>query len=360
MIKIEHLRKEYAATGARFAAVRDLSFEIARGEVFVLLGPSGCGKSTTLRCVAGLEVPDGGTIWLDGRPVYAGEQGGTLVPTEQREVGMVFQSYAVWPHMTVLENVVFPLTDGRTRLPKTEAIRRAREALRLVRLDGLENRPATQLSGGQQQRVALARAVATEPKVLLMDEPLSNLDAALREQMRAELRPLFADLGLTVLYVTHVQAEALSVATRIGVMANGELIQIGAPEDVYERPARQMVMAFLGGSNFVPGEVTGRGEAQTPLGAVQAAALQDYPVGSTVVLGLRPEDVVLVQQAPTNGAHVLPGTVTKRLFVGEAVLLEILVHGIVLQARTSRHTRAAVGDSVGVALPPDQWKVMPA
>ena len=164
-----------------------------------------------------------------------------------------------------------------------------------MRLDGLEDRPATQLSGGQQQRVALARAVATEPKVLLMDEPLSNLDATLREQMRAELRPLFADLGLTVLYVTHDQAEALSVATRIGVMANGELLQVGAPEEVYERPARQMVMAFLGGSNFVTGAVTGRGEAETPLGTVRATALQDYPAGSSVVLAVRPEDVELVQ-----------------------------------------------------------------
>ena len=326
----------------------------------MLLGPSGCGKSTTLRCVAGLEVPDGGNIWLDGRPVYAGEQG-TLVPTEQREVGMVFQSYAVWPHMTVLENVVFPLTDGRTRLPKAEAIRRAREALRLVRLDGLEDRPATQLSGGQQQRVALARAVATEPKVLLMDEPLSNLDATLREQMRAELRPLFADLGLTVLYVTHDQAEALSVATRIGVMANGELLQVGAPEEVYERPARQMVMAFLGGSNFVTGAVTGRGEAETPLGTVRATALQDYPAGSVrrsgrAAGGCRAGGGEAPATAPTS----YRGSVTKRLFLGEAVLLEIRVHEVVLQARTSRHTRAEVGDSIWVALPPDQWKVMPA
>lgn len=233
-------------------AVREIGLAIAPGEFFTLLGPSGCGKTTTLRLVAGLEEPDNGEIRLNGNPIVSPKRG-IFLPPDKRNMGMVFQSYAIWPHLTVFENVAFPL---RVRREPAGVIReRVAEALELVGLRGLEGRVATELSGGQQQRVALARALVYTPILLLLDEPLSNLDAKLREQMRFELRSLQRRLKLPVLYVTHDQTEAMTISDRIAVMHQGRLEQVGTPDEVYEMPATPFVGDFLGRTIVLEGTV---------------------------------------------------------------------------------------------------------
>ncbi|MBI2999343.1 MAG: ABC transporter ATP-binding protein [Deltaproteobacteria bacterium] len=227
MIRISGLKKWFKTRDGSVAALRGLELEVAEGEFCVLLGPSGCGKTTTLRCVAGLEKPDGGEIEISGTKVTSSSSR-VHIPTEKRDIGMVFQSYAIWPHMNVFQNVAFPLVKGRRHIPKQQVAEKVRRALALVQLDHMEDRPATDLSGGQQQRVAMARAVVTEPKILLMDEPLSNLDARLREQMRLELKKITESVGVTTLYVTHDQAEALSLGDK--VCAPGGLLL--SPESV--------------------------------------------------------------------------------------------------------------------------------
>jgi len=241
---IEHLSKRYGET----SVVKDLSLDIPQGEFLVLLGPSGCGKTTTLRMVAGFIEPSGGSITLDGRDV-------TTLPPWKRNTGLVFQSYALFPHLTVDENVAFGLE--MRKVPAQEMRERVCEALRLVRLDGFGDRLPRQLSGGQQQRVALARALAFRPDVLLLDEPLSNLDAKLREEVRVEIRELQQKLGITTVMVTHDQDEALSMADRLVVMAHGEVQQVGSQRDLYERPAGRFVASFVGRSNFLEGSLTG-------------------------------------------------------------------------------------------------------
>ncbi len=253
MIRIRNLRKSYRSRYGQVEAVQGIDLEIGEREFCVLLGPSGCGKTTTLRCVAGLERPDEGEIELGDQLVYSAKKG-LFVPPERRDIGMVFQSYALWPHMTVFQVVAYPLTDGRKRASsRREVEERVRAALELVQLAGLEDRPVTDLSGGQQQRVALARALVTEPKVLLMDEPLSNLDARLREGMRAEIRRLTRRLGVSTIYVTHDQTEALSLADRLYVMRGGEIVDSGTPEEVYSAPKSLYSAQFVGHMLFVPG-----------------------------------------------------------------------------------------------------------
>ena len=239
VLELRDVRKIYGST----VAVNDVSVSIAPGEVFTLLGPSGCGKSTTLRIVAGLEEPDAGEVLLDGRLIASGSRGFSL-PPERRDLGMVFQSYAIWPHMTVFDNVAFPLQLRKE--PKSVIQQKVENVLDLVGLSGLGGRGATDLSGGQQQRVALARAIVYEPKLLLLDEPLSNLDAKLREHMRIELRALQQRLGIAVLFVTHDQGEAMVLSDRIAVMRSGHLEQVGTPVTLYERPASPFVRDFLG------------------------------------------------------------------------------------------------------------------
>ena len=348
MISVQGLAKRFEAEHRMVAAVRGVDFEVAAGEVFVLLGPSGCGKSTTLRCIAGLEQPDEGDVSIDGGVVSSADKG-VFVPPENRRVAMVFQSHAIWPHMTVLENVTFPLTDGVRSVPKREALERARKALQMVELGGYDDRPATQLSGGQQQRVALARALALEPKVLLMDEPLSNLDAALREHMRDELKALFGNLGLTVVYVTHDQVEALSLGSRVAIMSDGQLLQVGEPEEVYEHPASLGVLRFFGHVNLVPGTAIAQHEVQTAIGVIHPAEPVTAP---SVTLAVRPEDVELC-------AGELQGTVGKRTFLGDHVLLEIDVTGVPLRVKAPRHSAAKEGDLVGLNIQTVRWLAIP-
>ncbi len=332
------------------AAVDGLSLSINPSEVFTLLGPSGCGKSTTLRMVAGLESPDRGDVFLDGRHIASGARGFSL-PPEQRNLGMVFQSYAIWPHMTVFENVAFPL---RLRgVPKRSIDERVEAVLDLVGLGGLGGRGATALSGGQQQRVALARAIVYEPKLLLLDEPLSNLDARLREHMRVELRALQRRLGIAVLFVTHDQAEAMVLSDRIAVMQAGRVEQVGSPVALYERPATPFVRDFLGRVLTLPVTLTSGDTAQVTgeAGAtVQLPPGAPTPAGANgrLVLACRPEDVH-IEADPTSGVNRLAAVVEAAAYLGERVEYSLrTAGGRVLQVPSPRRERFDVGTRVGL------------
>jgi iron(III) transport system ATP-binding protein len=250
VVRIQGLTKLYGET----PAVNNITFDVQEGELLTLLGPSGCGKTTTMRSIAGLEKINGGEIYLNGKVMSSVPQRVHLSP-EKRDVGMVFQSYAIWPHMTVFENVAYPLRCRRVE--KSEILRRVSDELKLVEMEAYEQRPATQLSGGQQQRVALARSMVMEPSVLLLDEPLSNLDAKLRGQMRTHIKELQRITGLTMIYVTHDQVEAMAISDRIIVMNKGVIEQVGLPEEVYERPQSEFVADFVGAINFIWGKVVG-------------------------------------------------------------------------------------------------------
>src|SRR5438270_3576619 len=257
MFAIENLRKKFIAPGnVTVNAVDGISLGIETGKLVTLLGPSGCGKTTTLRCLAGLERPEAGRIVIGNETVFDSAKRIFVSPSD-RGIGMVFQSYAIWPHMTVFENVAFPLRVARERKYSGAEIKdKVARALEMVRMSGYETRPATQLSGGQQQRLAFARGLVREPKILLLDEPLSNLDAKLREQMRVELKRLQKRLGITTVYVTHDQSEALALSDEIAVFSAGRIIQRGTPQDIYRKPMSQFVADFIGSANFLPGTVS--------------------------------------------------------------------------------------------------------
>lgn len=357
MISIRGLQKSFRAQHGRVDALQSIDLEVGEGEFCVLLGPSGCGKTTTLRCVAGLERPDGGEIEIAGQLVTSAARR-VYVPTEWRDLGMVFQSYAIWPHMNVFQNVAFPLTQGHKRFPKTEVGKKVRSALKRVQLDGLEDRPATDLSGGQQQRVAMARAMVTEPKILLMDEPLSNLDARLREQMRVELRKITKSIGVTTLYVTHDQAEALSLGDRVCVMNAGEILQIASPNEVYARPANLFVAQFVGEMNFVKGKVVGAKQVESSLGLIATSVPNGVSAGAAVTLAIRPEHVV-VSPAPSHGMASTIGKVTSRNYLGDAALAEVEINGVTLLAKLAGDMDLIVGQNVCVELPVHRWHVFP-
>jgi len=310
-VRAAGLVKTFGTVGA----VNDLSFEARAGEFLTLLGPSGCGKTTTLRLVAGLERPDRGEIHVGDRPLSSAASG-LFVPPERRGMGMVFQSYAIWPHMTVFENVAFPLQE--LRVPRAEIRERVMTILATVGLGDLHGRPAPMLSGGQQQRVALARALVSNPQVLLLDEPLSNLDARLREEMRFELRDMQAKLGITSIFVTHDQAEAMTLSDRIVVMNAGRIEQEGSPEDVYQRPTTRFVMDFLGRANHLPARIVRADDGSCmaevedsgfcmPLGGLDA-----WQDGQEVLLAFRPE-AVEARAAERDGVWV--GVVRSSVYV---------------------------------------------
>jgi iron(III) transport system ATP-binding protein len=271
------------------AAVDGLNLDVAAGECVAFLGPSGCGKSTTLRCVAGLETPDSGTIAVGGRPMWSPHHD---VPPERRDMGMMFQSYALWPHLSVFDNVAFPLRSRRT--PRAEITRRVREALGTVGLAARERDFPAQLSGGQQQRVALARSIVGRPRVLLFDEPLSNLDRALRDEMRIELRRLISELAITSIYVTHDQAEAFAVADRVVVMNVGHIEQAGPPSDIFARPRTWFVAEFLGAQDGMRGRIAhhGAGTVVRPAGSDATVPVEtDLPAGTEVIVAVHPDRV---------------------------------------------------------------------
>ena len=294
-VKLENIVKTFDGT----TALKGISLHIKHKELFTLLGPSGCGKSTTLRIIAGLEYPDSGNI-------YFGDEEVTYLPSYERGAVLVFQNYALWPHMTVFDNVAYGLKIRK--VPKEEIRRKVEWALELVKLKGFENRYPTQLSGGQQQRVAIARALVVEPKVLLLDEPLSNLDAKLRLEMRSEIRRIQRELGITVIYVTHDQEEAMAISDRIAVMNVGTVEQIGTPREIYERPRTEFVAAFMGKTNVIPAKVVERnGDRVTvEFGSFRLNGLHYTEKSDSVVLVIRPERIRL---RPGENTVSLTGTV---------------------------------------------------
>jgi iron(III) transport system ATP-binding protein len=334
-------------------ALADIDLSVERGEFFVLLGPSGSGKTTLLRSVAGLERPDSGEIAIGSKVVFSSPRR-VFVPAEERGIGMVFQSYAIWPHLTVFDNVALPLTQGRTRLGREKVRARVAEALKLVGMEQYAERPAPLLSGGQQQRVALARALAVNPELLLMDEPLSNLDARLREEVRVKIKALARELGVTVLYVTHDQVEAMTLADRIAVMAEGKILQAGAPDELYRRPESPRVAEFFGAINWLSGEARGDGMVETEIGALRLAA---EGVSGRVVVGVRPEDVKLAA-ARAQSENELAGQVRSAVFTGSEFLYEVEVNGKVLLARVMSDREALKG-SVFVHLPCARMALFP-
>jgi len=353
LIEIKNLTKNFASK-ALAAAVSDLNITIEENQFVTLLGPSGCGKTTTLRMLAGYITPDSGTISVKGRVISS--SAGVVAP-EDRGMGMVFQNYAVWPHKTVYENVVFGLKVRR--VAAAEQRRRVEEMLELTGLGGLADRYPAQLSGGQQQRVALARSLVVEPAILMLDEPLSNLDAKLREKMRAELKQLQRRTGITFVYVTHDQAEALALSDRIAVMNGGVLQQYGSPFDVYDRPSNRIVADFMGLINFIRGTVTARSASgvtlDVPGGSVEMALSTEAEVGSQVDLAVRPENITIATSGPG-----LPGRIADATFIGNFwEYLITLANDSTVRVQTHPRNVLNLGDQVFLKIEGESASIFP-
>jgi iron(III) transport system ATP-binding protein len=364
-VRVNGLCKSYGP----IPAVRDVSFEVAQGELLTLLGPSGCGKTTTMRAIAGLEKITGGEIYLRDRLVSSVPRGIHL-PPEKRGVGMVFQSYAIWPHMTVFDNVAYPLRCHK--VPRADINRRVQHGLNLVDMETYGDRPATRLSGGQQQRVAFARAIVMEPSVLLLDEPLSNLDAKLRVQMRSHIKELQRRTGLTMVYVTHDQGEAMALSDRIIVMNGGRIEQIGTPEDIYERPTSAFVADFVGAINFIRGTVigvkgeqnliqvsTGREILSCSLGANVPPAIDDQ-----VVMMVRPENIIVVNnrsertEPECSAVNSMSAEVTSNTYCGERRELNLATADFTLQVASPNTVRIGRGAKVMVEFSSDDVRLL--
>ena len=364
MLSVKALFTEYPnERGETVKAAQDVTFDVPEGKLFTLLGPSGCGKTTTLRSIAGLERPRSGEISIGDLIVYSSERKIFVAPN-RRNFGMVFQSYAIWPHMSVFQNAAFPLEVGNARVTRADIETRVMRVLRTVGLDQLADRDATKLSGGQQQRLALARALTMEPKLLLLDEPLSNLDAKLRERMRFELKRLQRELKLTTIYVTHDQGEALALSHEIAVMNEGRIAQIGAPRDIYERPHNRFVADFVGSANFLDASVIGREEradfyrVQTAIGNLVAFAVEPLKSGDQVVISLRPEDVHVSAQRPDT-PNAFEGVVEAKLFLGEFIEFQIKLGDTMMLARVHPSFSPQVGTKVYVGMNPEKCVAIP-
>jgi ABC-type Fe3+/spermidine/putrescine transport system ATPase subunit len=362
-LQLREVTKSFSGT----AAIERVSLEIERGEFFTLLGPSGCGKTTTLRIVAGLEEPDEGEIYLDGEPLTIASRGLYVAP-EKRKMGLVPQSYAVWPHLSVFENVAYPLKLRRWK--QTAMRQQVTQVLALVGLAGLEERSATQLSGGQQQRVALARALVYSPAVLLMDEPLSNLDAKLRDQMREELKILQRKTGVTVIFVTHDQAEAMTLSDRIAVMNSGRVEQVGGPEEVYDRPMTPFVRDFLGTSlvldaRFAGQEGCGALRVAIPcaegnvtlLASPRVAKEHALEPGAAVSVCVRPEHVTLTSRP--EQVNSIAAVVDSVLFIGDRYECRVSIGTDRLLVHVPRSEKPQVGQKVFLNLPKGEITVWP-
>ena len=350
-VEARNIELSYGAT----KVLHDITLTVEPGEFFALLGPSGSGKSTLLRLIAGFNQHQAGSLLIGGRDV-------TGIEPWKRNVGMVFQNYALWPHMTVARNVAFGLEERG--LPREEVRRRADAALELVGLTGFGARRPNQLSGGQQQRVALARTLAIEPQVLLLDEPLSNLDAKLRERMRFELKRLQRELGITTVYVTHDQSEALALSHSIAVMNGGRIEQLGSPREVYERPRNQFVADFVGTTNFVKGTVGGADGAgfyriASEVGNLKARGVDSLKTGEDVVLSIRPEDIEL-SEARQEGENTYAATVDQKVFLGEFVDFQVRIGGRAVQSRAHPSLRTRVGEPLYVRIDPEKCVALKA
>ncbi|MCC7105071.1 MAG: ABC transporter ATP-binding protein [Chloroflexi bacterium] len=366
-LQIRGLRKSYGHE----QAVRGITLGVEQGEVLTLLGPSGCGKTTTLRCVAGLEEPDDGEI-LVGDDVLTSVPRRIVLPPERRQLGMVFQSYAVWPHMSVAQNVAYPLEVRH--VPRTEIKQRVAEVLELVGLGGLEQRNATRLSGGQQQRIALARALVARPRLLLFDEPLSNLDAQLRERMRLEIVHLLRELHITAVYVTHDQAEAMVVSDTIAVMSHGRVEQIGAPEEIYAWPRSAFVASFLGRANLLPAtslsepDPSGRVRLRLAGDGASLELLGTLPSGGVpaerYAVAIKPECIAfLPNAAAADGTNVFPARVVEAVNQGNLMEYQVAMgegSAIMLRAQGPSSTPWPASADVSLRIEPAHCVCVPA
>jgi iron(III) transport system ATP-binding protein len=349
-VTLENIGKRY---GEQWV-VRDVNLQIQAGDFFTFLGPSGCGKTTLLRMIAGFAIPDQGSIHLDDQEV-------SRMPPWQRDIGMVFQNYALWPHMTVFENVAFGLRERK--IPRGEIVSRVHQALATVDLQGRESHRPSQLSGGQQQRVALARILVIQPRVLLLDEPLSNLDARLRVEMRLELLKLHRDLGLTTIYVTHDQEEALAMSTKIAVMNRGHVVQVGPPRTIYEQPIDNFVAAFVGQANLLAGKIRSRSDYTCAVdigdgNVVQThSAAVTFQAGDAVWLSLRPEAVELLPRgAEKLSVNALEGKIITAAYQGAVVEYEVSAAATILKVRVANsqgQTLYQRGDEVSLSFTPE-------
>lgn len=361
-IDIRNLVKRFRTKYGEVLAADNVCLEIEKAELITLLGPSGCGKTTTLRCIAGLERPDSGDVLIDGAPMFS--QG--FVPPAKRGIGMVFQNYAVWPHMTVFANVAYGLK--LERVPRRTREARVREMLDIVGLAGLERRYPGQMSGGQQQRVALARALMRHPKVLLLDEPLSNLDAKLREKMRFEIRDIVSRMEMTAVYVTHDQAEAMVLSDRVAIMDQGKLVQVARPDEIYHMPASRFVADFIGTTNIVEGQVeeilddAGLVALRTGLGRTLCSArdMAALTKGGSVYLSVRPEDIEVTNNPREARDNSYAGTITGRAYLGHLLYLFISVHGTAIRAQCHPRHAGSEGEETGIYLDPAKCVVLPS
>jgi len=369
MLEIANVRKHFdqsaqkrlSAGGTSVDAVRpaldSVSVSVAAGEFHTLLGPSGCGKTTLLRSVAGLEHPEGGRIQLGDRVLFSRERR-INVPPERRGLGMVFQSYAIWPHMTVFQNVAFPLIAGREKKKWTKAkiSTAVGDALDRVGLGEFADRSATKLSGGQQQRLAFARALVATPQLLLLDEPLSNLDAQLRASMRLELKRLQRETGITTLYVTHDQAEALAMSDVVTVMRLGQVMQQGTPREIYDTPANEFVAKFVGSPNVLSGTLDGA-RATTRIGVF--ASSQSTPETSEVIVVARPEDLIVEPGTAGADTNAFSGRIVEQSFEGETIRHFVDVDGVRLESTSHRHSTLSTGDAVVVRIREQDVRIVP-
>jgi iron(III) transport system ATP-binding protein len=352
MVTVKNLTKTFTSKKETVKALDNVTLTTPPNRILTLLGPSGCGKTTLLRCIAGLESPDAGEISIGDEVVWSKDKGISL-PPERRGIGMVFQSYAIWPHMTVFGNVAYPLQIRRT--PKQEIEERVRKVLDLVQLGGFQDRLATKLSGGQQQRVALARALVAEPKVILFDEPLSNLDAKLRESTRQELRDFLTELAISAIYVTHDQVEALTISDEMAVMRGGVIIERGTPYDIYLRSDNPFVVDFIGRANFLEATITGYRDdghavVSCALGNITCIAPPDLAPGTKVTMYTRPESFEVVPPSSPARENEFEGTITSLLFAGEAYEAEVSVAGAVILAKLRFHVALNKGDKVRLCI----------
>lgn len=365
MLSVKNLFTEYPNDkGETVKAAQDICFEVPEGKLFTLLGPSGCGKTTTLRSIAGLERPTSGDITVAGTTVYSSAKGIFIQPNK-RKFGMVFQSYAIWPHMNVFQNAAFPLDVSEKKYSKKEIEERVMRVLTAVGLDSFADREATKMSGGQQQRLALARALVMQPKLLLLDEPLSNLDAKLRERMRFELKRMQREFGLTTIYVTHDQSEALALSHQIAVMSVGRIAQIGTPREIYERPRNKFVADFVGLTNFIDATVEaaeGTGGTQhrvhSAIGQLVVTSVENFGKGDAALISVRPEDLELSKER-LEGVNVVEGKIDFKVFLGEYMDYQVKVADRTLLARVHPSFDVPTGTPVYIRLNPTKCICIP-